>query len=527
MDLNKIQVSPKKRTPWQAVDVGFKMATQWYRPLFILYALPFFLFSIGIFLVLSDHPIWAGLIIWWLKPLFERAPLFFVSRALFGEVQPVKTVFNQWLKILKFDWLGSLLWRRFSFTRSYDLPITLLEQVSGKTRAKRLRVLHQQGTSESILLTMMCFLSVFVFQYALIALLALLVPIDYFGDVFNWYSSNSIHVSYYQIASVLLTVSIIEPFYICAGFMLYINRRIELEAWDIEISFRNMLEKEKYIGAGKLPTILVFGALLVGSLTFSPTPVYAQSNDLEHQVLHNDFDQVNNKDEAKSRINDIFKGEDFTNEETISAWRLKNFEYDGDLNWLEKLINAFGRWFEKHFANSGSGDIEVSGYLNNVAFIIKALLISALLIVISILIYRYRTNIAYLIGYSKKLPLNNSTKETNTLFGLDVTQESLPENIPEEVITLFKAGNTRQAIGLLYRATLSKLMTEKGFRFDESYTEGECLAVVTQGDDNSLTGFISDMTTVWQQLAYGHVQPTEETLNTLCNRWSGVFSNAE
>jgi hypothetical protein len=36
----------------------------------------------------------------------------------------------------------------------------------------------------------------------------------------------------------LLTVLFLEPFYVAAGFGMYLNRRAELEAWDIEQEFR-------------------------------------------------------------------------------------------------------------------------------------------------------------------------------------------------------------------------------------------------------------------------------------------------
>jgi hypothetical protein len=36
----------------------------------------------------------------------------------------------------------------------------------------------------------------------------------------------------------LLAVLMVEPFYTAAGFGMYLNRRAELEAWDIEQEFR-------------------------------------------------------------------------------------------------------------------------------------------------------------------------------------------------------------------------------------------------------------------------------------------------
>ena len=33
-------------------------------------------------------------------------------------------------------------------------------------------------------------------------------------------------------------VLVVEPFYVGAGFAMYLNRRVELEAWDVEQEFR-------------------------------------------------------------------------------------------------------------------------------------------------------------------------------------------------------------------------------------------------------------------------------------------------
>jgi len=38
--------------------------------------------------------------------------------------------------------------------------------------------------------------------------------------------------------SYVLAVLFLEPFYVAAGFGMYLNRRAELEAWDIEQEFR-------------------------------------------------------------------------------------------------------------------------------------------------------------------------------------------------------------------------------------------------------------------------------------------------
>ncbi len=40
--------------------------------------------------------------------------------------------------------------------------------------------------------------------------------------------------------SYLVALSLIEPLYLASGFTLYLNRRTELEGWDIEIVFRQL-----------------------------------------------------------------------------------------------------------------------------------------------------------------------------------------------------------------------------------------------------------------------------------------------
>ena len=38
--------------------------------------------------------------------------------------------------------------------------------------------------------------------------------------------------------SYLAVVLFLEPFYVAAGFAMYLNRRVVLEAWDIDQEFR-------------------------------------------------------------------------------------------------------------------------------------------------------------------------------------------------------------------------------------------------------------------------------------------------
>jgi len=40
-------------------------------------------------------------------------------------------------------------------------------------------------------------------------------------------------------AAQAVAVMFVEPFYVAAGFAMYLNRRVELEAWDVEQDLRH------------------------------------------------------------------------------------------------------------------------------------------------------------------------------------------------------------------------------------------------------------------------------------------------
>jgi hypothetical protein len=58
---------------------------------------------------------------------------------------------------------------------------------------------------------------------------------DPWGDLRSLWRPGHAWVSTVEYAAV---VCFLEPFYVAAGFGMYLNRRVELEAWDIEQEFR-------------------------------------------------------------------------------------------------------------------------------------------------------------------------------------------------------------------------------------------------------------------------------------------------
>src|SRR6056297_1272900 len=143
MDLEKGAARLRPRSAYEAVDFGFLFAREHYWRLvgtMLLRAVPV---ATLLAIVFPRHVAWLGLLMWWCKPVGERALLFALSRALFGDRLSIRETIGSFAAYEKRDWLLTLTLRRLSPTRSFDLPVTLLEGSQGRERAARLGILHR------------------------------------------------------------------------------------------------------------------------------------------------------------------------------------------------------------------------------------------------------------------------------------------------------------------------------------------------------------------------------------------------
>ena len=88
-----------------------------------------------------------------------------------------------------------------------------------------------------------------------------------------------------------------------------------------------------------------------------------------------------------------------------------------------------------------------------------------------------------------------------------------------------QAARYREAVGLLYRASLSRLIERHELAFRDSHTEAECAALVSDRGIESLSAYFVELTAVWRRLAYGHQLPAEETVEILCQGWRRELSD--
>ncbi|MEM7468546.1 MAG: DUF4129 domain-containing protein, partial [Pseudomonadota bacterium] len=137
-------------------------------------------------------------------------------------------------------------------------------------------------------------------------------------------------------------------------------------------------------------------------------------------------------------------------------------------------------------------------------------------------VYRYRDILRELIAQGTTAQ-EESRAPVEELFGLSVKKETIPENVADEVLSLWRNGSHRMAMGLLYRATLSHLVHDFSFQFEESHTEQECASIVNETEDRALAHFMNTLTSSWQRFAYGHLLPPDDDIYAFCAQWREIF----
>ena len=499
MDLDKLQFRANVRTGWQAIDLGFLMARYWWRPLFMVGAVPPAILLFFLLIVFfSESPIWAGFIVWWLKPFWERLPLFLASRNIFAEDSGESAGFLQARQLYSKDWLPWLLWRRLSFYRAFDAPVTLLEELRGKTRRKRIEVLHGKHTDIAFTNQVVSFCCEIIVALGLFLMLMFFVPDSLEFEIFDAANELTLLGEWIVTFCAFFAMVLVIPFHTLAGFALYLNRRIELEAWDIEITFRSLCQRKKQPSSNLIATLLI-GLVIVLAGSNLPVNGYAAT---EHDNAS-----------AKQLIEEVLKTPDFGEEKTVRKWRFKNWVEENEdkiPDWLIDLVE----WWENNIELSDAGKI-----INSVAFWLKLLLIGCFIFLLIYLYYRFR-------GPLKSL-MNKKTNQPapEVMFGLDVRAESLPDDVPAQVMLLWRGGNHRDALGLLYRASLSQLIQRHALGFKSSHTEAECAVLVQAYGIAALSQYFSQLTRLWQRLAYGHQLPEATAMQNLCENWSKVMTH--
>ena len=510
MQLESIAANVRMRSSWEAMDLGFAMVRAWwliiYTPLALL-----LLTLIAVFLLLIPYEYyWVTLLLlWWLKPLYHRLILHIISHRLFGESITVSAALKSLPKlILKTGLLSELTWRRFSLSRGFRLPVWQLENLRGATRKKRLQILIGNVHSDAAWLTVAIFCFQIILTLSFFMLIWLFIPSYYSDDLLSRLFSNQLEgigfsVEIIAVTGFVLVMIFLEPFYIGASFALYINRRTQLEAWDIELDFRKMSQRmtaeDKKFNA--LPAVLLALCLALG---LADRPAFADSI-LPPIELSDDYIADNRlpAGESKRIISEVMVSEGLNHEKKVMGWRYikpeeKLAEDRDQPEWL-KLLAAF--------------------IAKVVEFALWILIAAA---IIALYIFR-----KYWLPLLESKPKSGNPDQPDILFGMDVRSDSLPDDVLAAAQTLWQAGKARDALSLLYRSALIQLINREQLQLKHSHTEGDILKLSQSELAIIRQQYFQKLTKQWVQIAYAHQDPSETEMQYLLDHWESDFAKEE
>jgi len=480
----------RPRSPWEAMDLGVLLARRHAGLLMLAWALPALPLLALLSLLLWESPGWVLLIFWWLKPLGERLPLFILSRALFGATPRLGESLSALPGLLRAEWLASLTRHRFNPARSFDLPVLLLEGVAGQELQQRRATLAAgRGKRGAGWLTLVGLHLELALWLGLLAFLYLLLPAPASADL-DWQRlldgtpEEWLWLEHLTNGLYALVLMVWEPLYVACGFGLYLNRRVHLEAWDLEVAFHRL--RRRLSGAA--------GVLLLAAGLVLALPDAAQAQPPAPQPP-----PALDRQAARADIQALLGQAPFHRREETLRWR-------------------FG---EPAQPSIGARPFDAAGLARRLAGALEILLWATVGAGAALLAWRYRDWLAAFAGRvapsvrrPPPLPAAHSAPRPEP--------PALPADIAAEAERLW-ADAPDQALALLYHGLLDHLREDYRLPLREADTEGEVLHRVRRLEQIELQRLAETLTLHWQNLAYGRQPPPAELKEPLLAAWRRQF----
>ncbi|MCL2266686.1 MAG: hypothetical protein FWC17_02825, partial [Treponema sp.] len=406
---------------------------------------------------------------------FDRIILHIISVRFFDKDAGLKTALQGIGKSLCRGLTGDLLWRRLSPVRSAVMPVRVLERnlKTGREIALRKTSLKKGGTDYGILLTLWA-ISV---EAALLAgeIIFFISIAQLFAPGFLNSINNPLDLEIFFYAAWCLNFILVETIYVCMGFSLYINGRIQIEGWDLEIKFRafsrrrqavpprQMNQMNNIINSGKnivLVTAVIFALFLM------PENIYAD-DDPPYEILQT-----------------ILDSPDFGGEEETWSIRFKNNNVNNnDINVDSELIERIQK---------------ISARILQIILIV---IIAGTLVLLFIYFKKYKYNKPDKKNYAtQKIILKNQTEN--------------PEYLLEKALNYHEKGELRLSWGYCAAAAIKSWTVCKNIAFPPDAAETDCAAIINSmnGESQSAQNF-DRLIKNWVYLVYAGKVPPDGSFN--------------
>lgn len=467
MRLDAVTAEIRPRSDWEAVDLGLALVRRDFWRCLSVWWLAMALPLMAGLVFLWDRPLLLLALLWWAKPAASRMVLFELSRRLFGEQPPWRTVLREipraWVRRFGYRFV----WARFSPWLPVTLAVEDLEGLRGKAYNKRCAQLVGRGEGALMWIYLIADVAAVWFGIGLLVLVLMLLPEGQDGAwqqaVESWNPAFPFEISAMitrtVVLCVLVSMALTDVFVTGAGFGIYINNRTWIEGWDVELAFKRLAHR------------LAKVAVVVMSLMWIGSP--AQGNEIGGRSPAEVIREV--------KADEAFKVHTVT---------------------------------ERVPVNRSTGSLGPE-FLRS---ILTGLALCGMAFLVGLVLWRIVKN-----RHALKLPGPRPRKESKpvatVVMGMDVSPDRLPVDVPAAAWSLWQQGRHHEALGLLYRGAISRVIEISRVEIQESDTEGDCLMRVDAAGSGAHPEYFRGLTQKWIQLAYAGTGPGDSEVWALCEQW--------
>ena len=510
MNLENVTVEMRPRSEWEATDFGARMIRRDAAAIYkVWFAVTLPLLGVAMAVVFfTPYAAYALLLYWWFEPVADGAILRIISRRLFGEDANVRATLRA---VPVLAWKNRLFLftpYRLHFARSVAMPVTQLEGLSGAARRARSKVLNLKIFNYGVGITAAYEHLVLALYFGIILIGYALIPDAYVDTLGNtWMDLFWLDSSRVATAAGLLVFyaaqTALQPWFVGAGFGLYINCRTQLEAWDIEVAFRRMVQRR----AGTVAAAVVM-AMFVAPAVVLPGTAHAQETDAveAEQPAEDDpgFAGFWSDEDVRPALESVMASDALDTMETVEEWQRIRKDKP-----------------EKETPDRDTSVLEAA--LESLFDLVSLMVEFGLWIMAGILlliVFLTRNRWLPYVGFESS---TRPAARRIYLAGGELTADQLPDDIIAEVLNAWRAGSKREALSLLYRGSVFAAVTEHGVRLPRSATEGACIRAVAAQTDTARSGFFRRIVHVWVRCAYGDQEPSDDAVLPLCSEWPQHF----
>jgi hypothetical protein len=499
----------RQRSGWEAADSGILIWRNNLPSLLCFFGLPLLIPALAVIFIPLEVPFWAAALgLWWLKPFFDRFVLHIAALRFFEPEASPGRLFKGLGRSLGRGLPGDLLWRRFSPWRSASMPLRTLENLRSAAVKRRKQDLEKGCLNFCILLSILglgiegILLLSEIFFFSIMA--------EYLDSPLIRYIIDNVPRGPLFFACYCFNYLLLESLYVCMGFGLYINSRVVVEGWDIQLQFQRFAKLRKRPGGAALVLVLLLAFCVPRDAFSGEEPVPLQS------------------------LEEVLKSRDFGGEEEGWGVRLKRWKEPEEqkpfqfntLSWAERVREWIAR-------------------------ILRFVLAAAALVLAAFSVRR--------LCKTERNPRRGKGRSRNAARGAagdDAAADGAsadPRRLLEWSRACYVRGELREAWAACLAAAIAAAGIRWGLAFPRNATEYECLALVrawaapaatprteTAGDPaaagngngagegpRAAARAFADLVKNWTALAYGGLSPGTDALDRALDFCRSLLSGGD